>query len=289
MTEEIYQSNSELSEIWRRLRKNKFAIAGLMIFILLILIAIMAPLLVNYETQVIAQNLHNRLKPPSLAFPFGTDNYGRDIMARVVYGSRISLVIGFFAVGVSLLIGGAIGTISAYFGGPLDNVLMRIMDVFLAVPSTLLAIAIVAALGPGMVNVMIAMTISFVPAYARLLRSLVLPIKDMEYIEAARVTGASVVRTIVSHVLPNMMGPILVQSTLAVGRIIITAAGLSFLGLGIIPPAPEWGAMLSEGKEYMRNYPYIVIFPGVAIIITVLALNLLGDGLNDALDPRLNN
>lgn len=287
--EEIYRSNSELSEIWRRLKKNKFAIIGLVILCILMLIAIIAPLLVNYDKQVISQNLHNRLKPPSLAFPFGTDNYGRDIMARVIFGSRISLVIGFFAVAVSLLIGGSIGTISAYFGGPLDNVLMRIMDVFLAVPSTLLAIAIVAALGPGMVNVMIAMTISFVPAYARLLRSLVLPIKDMEYIEAARVTGVSVIRTIISHILPNMMGPILVQSTLAVGRIIITAAGLSFLGLGIIPPAPEWGAMLSEGKEYMRNFPYIVIFPGVAIIITVLALNLLGDGLNDALDPRLNN
>jgi peptide/nickel transport system permease protein len=153
----------------------------------------------------------------------------------------------------------------------------------------LLAIAIVAAFGPGMVNLLIAMTISFVPAYARLLRSLVLPIKDMEYIEAARVTGVGVVRTVLCHILPNTMGPVLVQSTLAVGRIIITAAGLSFLGLGIVPPAPEWGAMLSEGKEFMRNYPYIVISPGSAIIVTVLALNLLGDGLNDALDPRLNN
>ena len=287
--EETYQSNSELFEIWRRFKKNKFAMTGMVILILLILMALVAPLLVNYETQVIAQDLHNRLKAPTLTHPFGTDNYGRDILARVVYGSRISLIIGFLAVGVSLLAGGAIGTISAYFGGPLDNVLMRIMDVFLAVPSTLLAIAIVAALGPGMVNVLIAMTISFIPAYARLLRSLVLPIKGMEYIEAARVTGVSVFRTVVSHILPNTMGPILVQSTLAVGRIIITAAGLSFLGLGIIPPAPEWGSMLSEGKEFMRNYPYIVIFPGIAIIITVLALNLLGDGLNDALDPRLNN
>lgn len=287
--DESYEVSSELAEVWRRFKKNKFAMAGLVILVFILLTAIFAPLLVDYDTQVIGQNLQNRLQRPSAEHPFGTDNFGRDIMARVIYGSRISLVIGFFAVGVSLLIGGAIGTVSAYFRGPLDNVLMRIMDVFMAVPSILLALAIVAALGPGLVNVTIAMTISFVPAYARLLRSLVLPIKDMEYIEAARVTGVSVQRIILLHILPNTMGPILVQSTLAVGRIIIMAAGLSFLGLGVIPPAPEWGAMLSEGRIFMRGSPYIVISPGLAIIVTVLALNLLGDGLNDALDPRLNN
>jgi len=287
--EETYTSHSEFAEIWRRFKKNKFAMAGLIILIFLTLVAIFAPVIADYETRVIAQNLQNRLQRPSLAHPFGTDNFGRDIFSRVIYGTRISLVIGFVAVSVSLAIGGAIGTISAYFGGRLDNVLMRIMDVFLALPSILLAIAIVAALGPGIVNVMIAMTISFIPAYARLLRSLVLPIKDMEYIEAARVTGVSISRIIISHILPNTMGPILVQSTLAVGRIIIAAAGLSFLGLGVIPPMPEWGAMLSDGQGFMRNHPYLVISPGVAIIITVLALNLLGDGLNDALDPRLNN
>lgn len=287
--DESYEVSSELAEVWRRFKKNKFAMAGLVILAFILLTAIFAPLIVDYDTQVIGQNLQNRLQRPSAEHPFGTDNFGRDIMARVIYGSRISLVIGFFAVGVSLLIGGAIGTVSAYFRGPLDNVLMRIMDVFMAVPSILLALAIVAALGPGLVNVTIAMTISFVPAYARLLRSLVLPIKDMEYIEAARVTGVSVQRIILLHILPNTMGPILVQSTLAVGRIIIMAAGLSFLGLGVIPPAPEWGAMLSEGRIFMRGSPYIVISPGLAIIVTVLALNLLGDGLNDALDPRLNN
>ncbi len=283
------RAKSQLSEVWRRFRKNKFAVVGLVVLLALVLVALLAPLLVNYDTDVIGQDLTARLQPPSSEHPLGTDNYGRDILSRIIYGSRVSLIIGFVAVGVSLLLGGLIGVVASYFGGWWDSVLMRLMDVLLAVPSTLLAIAIVAALGPGMVNLLIAMTISFIPSYARLLRSLVLPIKDMEYIEAARVTGVSVPRIIASHILPNTMGPILVQSTLAVGRIIIAAAGLSFLGLGIIPPSPEWGAMLSEGKEFMRNAPYIVLFPGLAIMLTVLALNLLGDGLNDALDPRLNN
>lgn len=286
---ENVKKNSQFSEIWRRFRKNKFAVIGLVVLTLMIIIAIIAPFIVDYETDVIGQDLVNRLQPPNKEHILGTDNYGRDILSRIIYGSRVSLIIGFVAVGISLIIGGLIGVVAAYFGGYLDSVLMRLMDILLAVPGTLLALAIVAALGPGMVNLLIAMTVSFIPSYARLLRSLVLPIKDMEYIEAARVTGVSVPRIIMSHILPNTMGPILVQSSIAVGRIIITAAGLSFLGLGIIPPSPEWGAMLSEGKEFIRNAPYIVLFPGLAIMLTVLALNLLGDGLNDALDPRLNN
>ena len=285
----VIQSKSQMSEVWRRFKKNRFAVAGLIVLSAVMLVAIFAPIILDYDTDVIGQDLNNRLQPPSWEHPMGTDNFGRDIFSRVLYGSRVSLIIGFTAVGISLAIGGLIGVVSAYFGKWWDSILMRIMDVLLAVPGTLLAIAIVAALGPGMVNLVIAMTISFIPSYARLLRSLVLPIRDMEYIDAARVTGIKVPRIIMAHILPNTMGPILVQSTLAVGRIIIVAAGLSFLGLGILPPSPEWGAMLSEGRDFMRNDPYIVLFPGLAIMVTVLALNLLGDGLNDALDPRLNN
>lgn len=283
------RTDSGLKETWRRFKKDKFAMVGLFILIALFLIAIIVPFVIDYDQQVIYQDTSRRLQDPSKEHIMGTDVYGRDIFVRVLYGSRVSLTIGFVAVGVSLIIGGAIGVVSAYFGGVLDSILMRIMDVFLAVPPILLAIAIVAALGPGITNLLIAMTISFIPPYARLLRSLVLPIKDLEYIEAARATGVSTLRILVSHIIPNTMGPVLVQSTLAVGRIIITAAGMSFLGLGVIPPNPEWGAMLSEGKEYMRNSPYMVIFPGLAIMITVLSLNLAGDGLNDALDPRLRN
>ena len=283
------RTDSGFQETWRRFKKDKFAMVGLFILIALFLIAIMAPLIIDYDQQVIYQDTSRRLQDPSREHIMGTDVYGRDIFVRVIYGSRVSLTIGFIAVGISLLIGGAIGVIAAYFGGVLDSILMRIMDIFLAVPPILLAIAIVAALGPGITNLLIAMTISFIPPYARLLRSLVLPIKDLEYVEAARATGVSTFRILVSHIIPNTMGPVLVQSTLAVGRIIITAAGMSFLGLGVIPPDPEWGAMLSEGKEYMRNSPYMVIFPGLAIMITVLSLNLAGDGLNDALDPRLRN
>lgn len=283
------RTDSGLKETWRRFKKDKFAMVGLFILIALFLIAIIVPFMIDYDQQVIYQDTSRRLQDPSKEHIMGTDVYGRDIFVRVLYGSRVSLTIGFVAVGVSLIIGGAIGVVSAYFGGVLDSILMRIMDVFLAVPPILLAIAIVAALGPGITNLLIAMTISFIPPYARLLRSLVLPIKDLEYIEAARATGVSTLRILVSHIIPNTMGPVLVQSTLAVGRIIITAAGMSFLGLGVIPPNPEWGAMLSEGKEYMRNSPYMVIFPGLAIMITVLSLNLAGDGLNDALDPRLRN
>ncbi|MDW7669296.1 MAG: ABC transporter permease [Bacillota bacterium] len=283
------KKNKEFEEVWRRFKKNKLAVAGLIVLVLMVIIALIAPIIYDYDTDVIGQDLGNRFQSPNIEHPMGTDNYGRDILTRIIYGSRVSLSIGLIAVGCSLLIGGTIGTIAAYFGGKLEYVLMRIMDVFMALPSILLAIAIVAALGPGIVNLTIAMTIAFIAPYARLLRSLVLPLKDMEFVEAAIASGASTRRIIISHIIPNTVGPVLVQSTLAIGRIIIAAAGLSFLGLGIIPPQPEWGSMLSEGKEYMRTYNYMVIFPGLAIMITVLSLNVLGDGLNDAIDPRLNN
>ncbi|HNZ01287.1 MAG TPA: ABC transporter permease [Anaerolineaceae bacterium] len=227
------------------------------------------------------------MQPPTSEHPLGTDAFGRDVFARIAYGARVSLLIGFIVVGASLVIGGFIGAIAGYFGGILDNVLMRIMDVFLAIPQILLAIAVVAALGPGITNLIIALTISMIPAYARLLRSLILPLKDAEYVEAAKASGTNTWKIIFGHLLPNAMGPLIVNSTLAVGKTIVSAAGMSFLGLGISPPNPEWGAMLSEGKEYIRYAPNLVLYPGMAIMLAVLSLNLLGDGLNDALDPRL--
>lgn len=284
---DIRKSRSQWSEAWRRLKKNKFAMVGLCVLILMILLSIFAGLIVDYEKDVIEQDLGNRLQKPSKEHIFGTDSFGRDIFARVLYGSRVSLFIGLFVTIASMIIGSTFGAIAGYFGGFVDNLIMRITDMFLAIPSILMAIAVVAALGPGLINLIVAMTISFIPPYARLMRSLVLAIKDNEYIEAAKAIGARVDRILLVHILPNVMGPLLVQSTLTVGRIIIIAAGLSFLGLGVMPPNPEWGAMLSEGKEYIRYSPYLVLFPGLAIMLVVLSLNLLGDGLNDALDPRL--
>lgn len=280
-------STSQWYQVWVRFRKNKSAILGMVIFILLVIIALISPMIYDYNTDIVTQNLRNRLQPPTSEHPLGTDAFGRDVFARIAYGARVSLLIGFIVVGASLVIGGFIGAIAGYFGGILDNVLMRIMDIFLAIPQILLAIAVVAALGPGITNLIIALTISMIPAYARLLRSLILPLKDAEYVEAAKASGTNTWKIIFGHLLPNAMGPLIVNSTLAVGKTIVSAAGMSFLGLGISPPNPEWGAMLSEGKEYIRYAPNLVLYPGMAIMLAVLSLNLLGDGLNDALDPRL--
>ena len=283
----VRKSRSQWEEAWRRLKKDKYAMVGLYILILMILAAVFAGFIVDYETDVISQNLGNRMQSPSREHIFGTDAFGRDIFARILYGSRVSLFIGIFATVASLVIGSAFGAIAGYFGRHADNIIMRITDMFLAIPTELMAIAVVAAMGPGLVNLVIAIIVSFIPPYARLMRSLVLTIKDNEYVEAAKAIGARDDRILLMHILPNVMGPLLVQSTLTVGRIIIIAAGLSFLGLGVTPPSPEWGAMLNEGKEFIRHSPYMVLFPGLAIMLVVLALNILGDGLNDALDPRL--
>lgn len=278
---------SQWLEVWRRLRKNRAAMVGLFIILLLIIAAIFADVIApeGYDDQ----NLYRRLQPPSRQHFMGTDNFGRDIFSRIIYGSRISLQVGFIAVSISAITGGALGAVAGYYGGRLDNVIMRIMDILLAVPSILLAISIVAALGPGLFNVMIAVGISSIPAYARIVRASIMTIKEQEFIEAAKAIGASDFRIIVKHILPNAMAPIIVQATLGVANAILSAAGLSFIGLGIQPPIPEWGAMLSAGRHYIRDYWYIATFPGLAIMITIFGLNLFGDGLRDALDPRLKN
>ena len=274
-------------EVWQRLVKNKMAMLGLAILVLLALCAIFADVIADYETKVVAQNIANRLKGPSAEHWFGTDEFGRDIFARMVHGSRVSLVVGLISVSVSLVAGGTLGAFAGFYGGGVDNVIMRVMDIFLAVPSILLAITIVAALGPNLVNVMLAIGISGTPGFARIVRAAVMSVKDQEFVEASRAIGASNATIIFREIIPNCLAPIIVQSTLSVASAILSTASLSFIRLGVQPPDPEWGAMLSSGRNFLRDAVHLTLFPGLAIVVTILALNLLGDGLRDALDPRL--
>lgn len=281
--------NSPAREIWRRFKKNKAAMLGLGIFSVMVLLAVFADVICDYDTQVIAQDVANRLKAPSPDHWFGKDAYGRDIFARVVHGARISIIIGLAATVGSVCISGILGSIAGYYGGRIDNAIMRVLDTFLAIPGELLAMAIVASLGPSMTNLLIAVTIARIPPFTRVIRSSILTVIDQDYIESAIASGARDSYIIVKHILPNAMGPIIIQATMGVGRMILTAAGMSFIGMGVQPPLPEWGSMLAERRDFMRYSPYITLFPGLAIILTSLALNLLGDGLRDALDPKLKN
>ena len=282
------RKKSQLAEIWRRYRKNKLAMLGLIVFLAMAVLAILVSIFGNYESAI-EQTMQIRYLPPSLEHLFGTDQYGRDIFMRMLFGARISLFVGLIAVAISLSAGALIGAVAGYYGGRVDDILMRIMDIFLAIPSTLLAISIVAALGTNLLNLLLAMAISYMPSFARIVRSSILTVKSQEYIEAARACGTSTFRIILRHIIPNAMGPIIVQATLTVARIILGISSLSFVGLGIQPPTPEWGTMLSEGQSQMRYHPYLILIPGAAIALAVMALNLIGDGLRDALDPRLKN
>ena len=282
------KKNSQLKEVWRRFRKNKSAMVGLVILVIFALAAIFADLIVPYE-RAIEQNGSVRLQGPGSEHWFGTDAFGRDTFARIIHGSRVSLSIGFAAVGISLIIGGFLGAAAGYYGGRTDNIIMRIMDVFTCVPGILLALAIVAALGSSMTNLLIAITIANIPGFVRLVRSSILTVVENDFIEAARSYGAMDFRIIVKYILPNAMGPIIVQATMGIAGMILSASGLSYMGMGIQPPRPEWGAMLSEAKDYMRTAPYLLLFPGFAILISALCFNLVGDGLRDALDPKLKD
>lgn len=270
-----------------RLFQNKAAVAGLIFLIILVLVAIFADVLFDFNTHVIGMNVPERLQWPSLKHPFGTDEHGRDLLARVVHGSRNSLFISFISVVISLIAGGILGAISGYYGGRIDNVIMRVTDVFLAVPMILFAMVIVAALGASTLNLIIALSVSTVPIFARTVRGAVITVREMDYVESARAVGAGDAFIILYHIIPNCFGPIVVQATLRVAATISNTAALSFLGLGVTPPAPEWGALLSAGRNYIRDNSYLTFIPGLAIMLTILALNLLGDGLRDALDPRL--
>ena len=282
-----YKKRSELGEIWRRLRKNKAAVLGLVLLFIIFMSALFADVLYDYETEVVLPNYSSTLIAPCLEHPLGTDELGRDVLARIVHGSRLSLEIALLSTAISLRVGGIIGAYAGYIRGRFDSVMMRIMDLFLAIPNMLLALAIVAALGPNLMNLIIAIAISDIPRFARILRSTVLSIKDNDFVEAARAAGAKRSTIVFREVIPNCLAPLIVQASIVMAAAIILAAGLSFIGLGVQPPAPEWGAMLSSGRAYIRDYQYLVLFPGLAIVITVLAFNLLGDGLRDALDPRL--
>lgn len=282
-----FQKNSQLKEIFRRLARNWGAMAGIVILSILLLMALSADLLFDYETMVEANNISQRLIPPCWEHPFGTDQFGRDMLARVVHGSRLSLTVAACSVTLSLLAGGLLGAVSGYFGGIVDNVIMRFMDVVMAIPMTMFAIVIVAELGTSTVNLIIALGIASIPLFARVVRSAVLTVRDVEYIEAARAIGAKNSTIILRHILPNCMAPIIVQVTLRMASAIYNTAALSFLGMGVSVPSPEWGALLSNGRNFISQSGYLCVIPGLAIMLTVLSLNMLGDGLRDALDPRL--
>ena len=284
---ETYGKKNPFIDVWKRFKRNKMAVAGLVIFLLMVLTALFADVIADFETQAIRQNIPNRLQGPSAEHWFGTDEFGRDIFARIVHGTRVSLEVGVVAVGIALLTGGFFGALAGFYGGRTDNIIMRVMDIFLAIPGILLAIAIVSAIGSSMVNLMIAVGISNMPIYARTLRASVLSVKDMEFVEASKAIGASNATILISHIIPNSLAPVIVQATLGVAGAILATAALSFIGLGIQPPNPEWGAMLSSGRAFMRDHPHVVMFPGLSIMLTILVLNTLGDGLRDALDPRL--
>ena len=285
--EKEYKSRSQIVTVFRRLSRNKIALLGLFILLLLALMAIFAPFIAPYDYA--KQDLLNQFQPPNSEHIFGTDEFGRDVFTRIIYGSRISLLVGFISVGIALLVGGSLGAIAGFYGKKVDNVIMRFMDILLAIPQTLLAISIAASLGTGLFNLMIAVGISSVPTYARIVRASVMTIRGEEYIEAATASGTSNGKIIVKHILPNCVAPVIVQVTLGMAGAILNTAGLSFIGLGIKPPEPEWGSMLSAGRDYIRTSPYLTLIPGIFIVITVLSLNLLGDGLRDALDPKLKN
>ena len=282
-----YKKRSQLKEIWLRLKKNKAAVFGLVLFIMIIGVALCADLICDYQDSALKQNAVRRLEAPSSEHIFGTDEYGRDIFARIVHGTRLSMQVGVIAVGVALLVGGSLGAVAGFYGGVTDNIIMRFMDIMLAVPQILLAITIMSVMGASSYNLMLAIGLSSVPTYSRIVRSAVLSVKDQEFIEASRALGAKNMTIILSEVLPNIMAPIIVQVTLNVATAILSTSTLSFIGLGIRPPVPEWGNMLSGGRQFLRDAPHLCIFPGLAIVITILSLNLFGDGLRDSLDPKL--
>lgn len=282
--QEAKKRNLSRSRTLKRLLFNKKAIAGGILLFIIGMSAILAPYISPHSP--IEQNMMDRLEPPSSEYPLGTDNFGRDIFTRILYGGRVSLRIGFISVGIAVLVGCTLGILAGFYGGKIDNVIMRFIDVMLALPGILLALAIIAALGASINNLMIAVGISYIPVFARLMRSSVLSVIEKDYIAAARGIGGNDLQIIFKHIIPNSINPIVVQATLAMAGSILSAAGLSFLGLGAQPPTPEWGSMIASTRQFIRLSHYPVTFSGLAIVITVLSLNLFGDGLRDALDPK---
>ncbi len=277
---------TQLAEIWGRLKKNKLAMVALCVVILIIILALSAGLIANYETDVLAQHPEARLQAPSAQHWFGTDSFGRDQFARVIYGARYSLIFGVVCSALAITGGSIFGAVAAYFGGKTETLILRMMDALMSIPPNLLILSVVAAIGLGLKGMVVAMVVSNIPWYTRLVHSVVLGVVHQEYVEATRSLGSSSGNIIFRHVLPNAVGPIIVNAMMNVAGLIMGAAALSYIGMGIQPPAPEWGNMLQEATPWMRQYPHMVIFPGLAIVITSLSFNLLGDGMADALDPR---
>lgn len=281
------KKQSQFSIVMHRLKRNKMAMLGLITIVAMTLATVLAPFIAPYGYE--QQDLYNIFAAPGGAHLLGTDNLGRDILSRLLYGGRQSLKIGIVSVAIAASIGVIIGSIAGYYGGRIDNLLMRLLDIFQAIPALLMSIAIATTLGPGINNAMLAIGITTIPGYARMTRASFMSVRGMEYVEAATAINAMDFRIIRKHILPNAISPMIVQITMGVASSILAAASLSFMGLGAQPPLPEWGAMLSAGRTYIRDYPYLCIIPGVVIMIAVLSLNMLGDGLRDALDPRLKN
>lgn len=275
----------ELLVTMRLLRKNTLGFAGIFILVCMFIVAISAPWIAPYDP--LSQNLLERLQQPSTSHLFGTDPMGRDVFSRVIWGARISPMAGVFTIAVTAIIGFLVGTFSGYIGGMFDTIVMRITDIFLAFPALILAMGMAAALGPSLLNAMIAIAVAWWPEYARIARGSTLSVREEEYIEAARAVGESRLTTIVNHVMPNILAPVLVKFTLDIGVAILFTAALSFIGLGAQPPTPEWGAMVTTGREYLSRWWWIATFPGIAILVAVMGFNLLGDGLRDVLDPKL--
>ena len=274
-------------ELWHQFKKNKGAIVGLVVFSIVILIAIYAQIAYDYTTDITKLNPLQMLQKPSAAHPFGTDHMGRDVMARVFYGARYSILIGLGAVALATSVALVIGSIAGYYGGKFDNLLMRMVDIFMVIPALLIVLIIVSVLGVSLPNLIIGLSIGTIPVSTRQVRAAILPVRNSEFVEAAKAIGVPDWRIIVTHVIPNSMSTIIVNTTMRIGSTIVSAAGYSFLGLGVPTPMPEWGAMLSDARSLMLDYPSLVLFPGLAILITAMSINLIGDGLRDALDPKL--
>lgn len=276
---------SQLQETWKRLRRNKLAIIGMIIVLLLVLMAVFADVIAPYDYM--DQDPAARLEFPSKEHLLGTDNYGRDLLTRIIYGGQISLLVAIMAVGIALVIGGFLGATAGYFGGWYEIIIMRLMDILMAIPGILMAVSISAALGNGIFNTALAISVGGIPSYARIVRATVMSIRGQEYVEAARALGCRNMRIIFRQILPNTLSPIIVDTTLRLGMNILQISSLSFIGLGVQPPMPEWGSIMANGRTYIRDFYPLVTFPGVAIMLTLFGFNLFGDGLRDALDPKL--
>jgi peptide/nickel transport system permease protein len=281
------RKHSRLRDVWRQLKKNKLAVIALVVLVLLVLTAILAPVLAPYHYS--AQNVKEAFLGSSAKHLLGTDKLGRDTLSRLLYGSRQSLEMGVIAVVIAAFIGIIFGAVAGFYGGWVDNLCMRLLDIYQAMPMLLLCITLAAVLGPSLRNAIIALGIGMVPGYARLMRATVLTIREKEFVEAARAVGSADMRIIFKHIIPNAMAPLIVEITMGVGSCILAGSALSFIGLGVQPPLPEWGAIISEARGVMREHFTLSLYPGICVMISVLACNLLGDGLRDALDPRLKN